>query len=89
MEQYVKLNSPGHNDGTLVVWMDGEEVLRLGDVNYRSVDNDAGRIGGIFVSTFHGGNTPDWGPSRTSFARFDSFVAARERIGPASPESNK
>jgi hypothetical protein len=89
MEQFVKVNTPGRDDGTLVVWMDGEEVLRLTDVNYRTVDNAAGRIGGFYVSTFHGGNTPDWGPSRTSYARFDAFVAARERVGPAGVGSDK
>lgn len=82
LEQYIKINTPGKPDGQLSVWIDNEKVLALSDVNYRTVDNTAGKIGGIYFSTFHGGNTPDWAPSQTSYARFDGFVAASQRVGP-------
>lgn len=82
LEQFVKLNTIGQNDGKLTVWMDGVQVLDLSDVNYRTVDNAAGKVSGIYVSTFHGGDTADWAPSVTSYARFDGFVAALNRVGP-------
>ena len=82
VEQFIRLNTVGKEDGKLTVWLDNEQVLALTDVTYRTVDNLAGKIGGIYVSTFHGGNTPDWGPSVTSYARFDGFVAGLNRIGP-------
>lgn len=82
VEQFVKINTPGKNDGELSVWLDNEKLLALTDISYRTVDNAAGKIGGIYFSSFHGGNTPDWGPSVTSYARFDGFVAALHRVGP-------
>jgi len=85
IEEFVKVNTPGRNDGQLTVWIDNEQVLALTDVNYRTIDNAAGKIGGIYVSTFHGGNTPDWGPAVTSHARFDGIVAALNRVGPITP----
>lgn len=81
IEQFIQVNTIGNEDGKLKVWMDDELVLDLDDVLYRTVDNDAGKIGGIYVSTFHGGNTADWAPSVTSYARFDGFVAGYNRIG--------
>ncbi|MFP4417293.1 MAG: polysaccharide lyase [Chitinivibrionales bacterium] len=81
IEQFCKVNTIGQEDGKLYVWLDGERVLTLQDVTYRTIDNDAGRIGGFFFSTFHGGNTPEWGPRVTSYAQFDGIVAATSRVG--------
>ncbi|MFW5785230.1 MAG: polysaccharide lyase [Chitinispirillaceae bacterium] len=81
IEQYVGINDVGKENGQLYVWIDGKQVLELDDVLYRTVDNDAGRIGGFYFSTFHGGNTPDWGPKNDSYAQFDGFVVAKERVG--------
>lgn len=81
IEQFVKVNTPGQANGKLYVWFDGERALALDDVTYLTVLNDAGRVGGIYFSTFHGGNSADWAPSVTSYARFDGFVAATKRIG--------
>ncbi len=81
IEQYCKINTVGKEDGKLYVWMDGTRVLGLEDVTYRTVDNDAGKIGGFYFSTFHGGNTPEWGPKVTSYAQFDGIVAATSRVG--------
>jgi len=81
IEQFIKVNTIGQEDGKLHVWFDGEKVLDLNDVLYRTAENDAGKIGGIYFSTFHGGNTDDWAPSVTSYARFDGFAAGYNRIG--------
>lgn len=81
LEQFVRINDVGKENGKLHVWIDGRQVLELDDVLYRTVDNDAGRIGGFYFSTFHGGNTPDWGPENDSYAQFDGFVVAKERVG--------
>ena len=48
-------------------------------INYS--ENNYGLIGGIYFSTFHGGNTPDWAPQIDSFAQFDGIVAATQRVG--------
>lgn len=81
IEQYIKINEPGEQNGTLKVWFDDEKVLELTDVFYLSELNNSGRIGGIYFSTFHGGNSPEWAPAILSFAQFDGITAAHKRVG--------
>ena len=86
IEQYIKLNTVGSEDGKLKVWIDGVNLLDRSDVLYRTVDNENIKIGGIYFSTFHGGDTPAWAPRVDSYARFDALVLSKERVGPlASP----
>jgi len=81
IEQYVHVGTPGNDDGTLAVWIDGVERLKIDDMRFWSVDNVNGLVGGICFSTFHGGNTVDWAPRNDSFMQYDGFVAARKRVG--------
>ena len=82
VEQFIKVNTIGQTDGKLTVWLDNEEVINLDDVNYRTVENDNGKVGGFYFSTFHGGNDATWTPSLDSYAQFDGIVIGQERIGP-------
>lgn len=81
IEQYVNIGTPNKDDGKLKVWIDGIERLDLSDICFWNEENNHGRIGGIYFSTFHGGNTRDWAPVNTSYAQFDGFVAAKNKIG--------
>jgi hypothetical protein len=81
IEQYINIGTPGKDNGKLVVWIDGEEKLSLSDLRFWDVENDYGKIGGIYFSTFHGGNTPDWAPLNDSYIQFDGIVASTKRIG--------
>ncbi len=81
IEQYVNVGTPGHDDGKLTVWIDGEKRLDIDDMRFWDVENNYGRIGGVYFSTFHGGSTSDWAPRTDSYAQFDGFVMAHERIG--------
>ncbi|TVR69462.1 MAG: T9SS C-terminal target domain-containing protein [Marinilabiliales bacterium] len=81
IEQYVNVGTPGHDDGKLKVWIDGEKMLDIDDMRFWDVENNYGRIGGVYFSTFHGGSSSDWAPRRDSYAQFDGFVMAHERIG--------
>ncbi|WP_020209226.1 polysaccharide lyase [Gilvimarinus chinensis] len=67
LKQRVILNDIGQENGELHIWFDGDKVLSRNDVSYRLQDSPAGFIGGIFISTFHGGNTPDWAPAQDSY----------------------
>ena len=89
IEQFVQVNTVGEEDGVLKVWFDGELALDLTDVTYRTVDNENGRVGGFYFSTFHGGNTADWGPHVDSYAQFDGFVLATERVGLFDPDGGQ
>ncbi len=81
IEQYVNIGTPGKDDGKLKVWIDGVEKININDMRFRNVENNNGKIGGIYFSTFHGGNTDDWRPHNTSYAQFDGFVIAKNRVG--------
>ena len=81
IEQYVNVGTPGNNDGQLKVWIDSIERINITDMRFWNVENDNGPVGGIYFSTFHGGNTEDWAPASNSVAMFDGIVAARKRVG--------
>ena len=75
IEQYVNVGTPGKDDGKLIVWVDGVKKLSIDDMRFRNIENNYGRIGGIYFSTFHGGNSPDWGPHNDSYMQFADFHA--------------
>lgn len=86
IEEYVNIGMPNKDDGKLKVWIDGIERLDINDMRYWNEKNYNGRIGGIYFSTFHGGNTKDWAPDHNSFVQFDGFVAAKNRVGLFKPK---
>ncbi len=81
IEQFVCINDIGRENGALRVWFDNELVLDLDDVVYRTVENSAGKVGGCYFSTFHGGSGAQWAPLTDSYARFDGFTMATSRVG--------
>jgi hypothetical protein len=80
VEQFVNVGDAGKDNGRLKVWVNGEECININDMRFWDEANDAGKIGGIYFSTFHGGNTKDWGPDNDSYALFDGFAASPGRI---------
>ncbi len=85
IEQYVNVGTPNKDDGKLKVWIDGVERVNISDMRFWNIDNDAGKIGGFYFSTFHGGNTDDWRPLNDSYIQFDGFVVGKNRIGQYHP----
>lgn len=80
IEEYINVGTPNHDDGILNVWIDGEKRLSLSDLCFWKENNDYGKIGGVYFSTFHGGNTPDWGPRNDSFVQFAAFTVSLKRL---------
>ncbi len=70
---HVQMNTPGTADGLLQAWVDGEQVLGIHDFLYRTADLEFG-IDAMYFSTFFGGNSPEWAPTRDEFIDFDDFV---------------
>ncbi|MFC2138048.1 polysaccharide lyase [Bacteroidota bacterium] len=91
IEQYVNIGTPGKDDGKLKVWINGIKRLDISDLCFWYEKNDNGKIGGVFFSTFHGGNTPEWSPRVTSYAQYDEIIVAKSRIGlmNSDPHNNK
>ncbi len=79
IDQYVHVGTPGKDDGRLIVWIDGVRKLDIDDIRFWDVENNFGRIGGIYFSSFHGGNTDDWAPLHDSYIRFADVIAYKVR----------
>lgn len=80
IEQYLKLNSPGENNGVFKAWIDGHLVYERLELNFRIVDDL--RIESIWLNVYHGGVKPS--PQDMSLY-IDNVVIARKYIGPISP----
>lgn len=74
--QHVVLNDVGKTNGVLVQYIDGAEVLRMQDREWRR--SDAVMIDGIKMDTFFGGATLDWAPGTDQTIYFDDFVVSLE-----------
>jgi hypothetical protein len=75
VSERVRLNSPGHADGLISLAVDGEEVLNLDDVLFRTDERLA--IDGVFFSSFFGGSDRSWASPRDQHVDFAAF-----RVGP-------
>ena len=81
--EHIKVNSADKANGVLEVWFDGRSVLSRSDIRFRI--GDQGLIDSLYFSTFHGGNTPEWGPGLDCHAYFDQFVVSRKPLVPDAP----
>jgi hypothetical protein len=64
----VVMNTPGQNDGIIRAWLDGVLVVEETGMRFRDIPELA--IDGMAFSTFFGGNTADWAPSKDEVAEF-------------------
>lgn len=74
LRQRVTLNTPGRPDGRLEVWVDGRPVLQRADLLFRDAPAKAWQIDRFLFSTFHGGNSPSWAPTRDCTVEFDDLA---------------
>lgn len=79
IEQHVKLNSPGKNDGVLQVWVDGQLALSRSDIRLR--DREGIRIEEVWMNFFHGGTKS---APVALHAYVDNLVIAKRYVGPRS-----
>jgi hypothetical protein len=79
VEQHVKLNTPGKNDGVLRAWVDGQLVFERTNLRFR--DSTELRIEELWMNVFFGGTRPS---ARTMHLFVDNVVVARRYIGPVS-----
>lgn len=79
IEHYVKMNTPGRNDGIYKVWLDGRLVFEKTDVRYRDIPKI--KIQKIHVNYWHGGMTPS---PYDQDVFIDNLVISREYVGPMS-----
>ena len=73
LEQRVKINSGENPDGEVQVWVNGTEALNLRGLRFVT---DGSKVDTFYFSTFHGGNTPGWGPLSDGRVWFDDIRIA-------------
>ena len=69
--QRVVLNTPGRNNGTITVWVNGRQVFTQGGLTYRNKGNV--QVDGLFFSTFFGGGDKSWVSPSNQYADFAGF----------------
>jgi hypothetical protein len=67
----VVMNTPGQNDGVIRAWLDGVLVVERTDMRWRDIPDL--QIDGITFSTFFGGGTAEWAPSKDETIDFGDF----------------
>lgn len=77
IQQRVKLNTPGQNDGLFQVWVNGEQVVDARNILFRE-DNDT--IEKVFFDTHFGGNGPEYVPTAGTYVDFGPFTVDHEYI---------
>ena len=70
IKTYVKMNTPGKEDGKIISWLDGEEVCNL-TLRFRE-DNSFG-IDMFKFAVFFGGNDETWAPDKDENIYFKDF----------------
>lgn len=73
LTQRVRINDGNKRNGSMDVWMDGEQVLDIDGLQF--VNNNKG-VDSVMFSTFHGGNSKGFLPDSTVFSYYDDFVVS-------------
>lgn len=78
--QYVHLNTPGHTDGYIRVFLDGKQVHEIQNIALR---NQASlQINGMLFSTFFGGSDSSWATPHSVYSYFKNFVLSTDARQP-------
>jgi hypothetical protein len=77
VEQYLKLNTPGENDGIIRAWIDGRPAFEKTDIRFRHVDRL--KIEQVWMNVYHGGTKPS---PYDQHLFIDNVVIATKYIGP-------
>ena len=73
LKTYIKMNTPGKEDGKIISWLDGKEAV---NVNLRFRKDLSFGIDRLYFTTFFGGNDPTWAPTKDEVVYFKDFNIA-------------
>ncbi|KJA21033.1 polysaccharide lyase family 14 protein [Hypholoma sublateritium FD-334 SS-4] len=76
VEQTVILNTPGQQDGTFVLLVNGERKIARNDVFYPSAYSFTGPVRAKIEITFFGGHEPEYATPRDQYVWFKDFALA-------------
>jgi hypothetical protein len=77
VEQFLRMNTPGVDDGALKVWIDGRLAFEKTDIRWRTTPDL--HIESVWLNVYHGGVSK---PDRDLTLYIDNLVIARRPIGP-------
>lgn len=77
IEQYVKMNTPGRNDGILRAWIDGKVAFEKTDVRFRDVPDL--KIETVWLNVYQGGTKP---ARADQHVYIDDVAISHSYIGP-------
>jgi hypothetical protein len=77
IETYVKMNTPGKNDGILRGWVDGQLAMEKIDLRFRDIPDL--KIEGFWVNLYYGGK---WASPQDMDVYFDNVALSYQPIGP-------
>lgn len=84
IEQYVRMNTPGKNDGILRGWVDGMLAFEKTDIRMRDMPDL--KIECVWINIYHGGT---WSAESDDHLFIDNIVIAKRYIGPMLPSKNR
>lgn len=75
IKQYIKLNTPGIDNGIVKMWIDGELLFESRTLNMRKSGKSDLKINALVMNTYRGGSRSNsiWHSPRTEYAYFDDF----------------
>lgn len=76
IEQHVRMNTPGKNDGMMRAWVDDKLVFEKSDVRMRDVDKL--KIETVWINVYNGGT---WTAKQDQHLFIDDVTISRSRIG--------
>jgi hypothetical protein len=79
IEHHLVMNTPGEADGVLEAWVDGEPVLAVDDIVYRSASASF-KIDTLYFSTFFGGSDITYAPLMSQTLDYDDFIVSTAPI---------
>jgi hypothetical protein len=82
VEQFLRMNTPGENDGVLRAWVDGRLAYERTDWRWRDIDSL--KIERIWMNVYHGGTAA---VPQDVHLYIDNVVIANRYIGPLAPAS--
>ena len=82
IEVYHKLNTPGENDGIMRGWLNGELAIDITDNgDYKQNGQEDIQLNSIYLSTFFGGSSDAYKPTKDQYAYFDDLIVSKTRVG--------
>lgn len=78
LEERITMNTPGQRDGILVIFVNGEEVIRYENLVFRIADYPDMTVAGLDVDTFFGGGSPEWATPTRQVTKFKDFILSVE-----------